>query len=248
MIDFIQRLNVQFTDEEKSACLPVIDRIVELATLARSKGLSALEQLMENEKNFFLKTATMLIVDANDPDVVKEMLQKLILTANHCGAELLGRLIILQGIMRIAAGYSPRLIRQELNMMLGEKYLLRLCNAQKEEDEKAKAHRFEEFFEKINNEPDKNNTPSCPFDYVLKKTDGEVLQTAFKNVHDMDLSIALKGLTTYAIKVIMKNIDKSRHADIYEKMQEINSIRIRDVDEAIGRLFDAIKEAETHEN
>ena len=38
MVDFIQRLNVQFTDEEKSACLPVIDRLVELATLARREG------------------------------------------------------------------------------------------------------------------------------------------------------------------------------------------------------------------
>jgi len=189
-----------------------------------------------------------LIVDANDTDVVKEMLQKLILADNHSGAELLGRLIMLQGIMRIAAGYNPWLIRQELNMMLGEKYLLQQMQTQKEEDEKAKIRRYKEFFEKINSEPDKNNTPSCPFEYVLQKTDGAVLQAAFKNVRDMDISTALKGLTVYALRVIMKNIADYRHADIYEKMQEINNTRMRDIDEAIGRLFDAISEVETHEN
>lgn len=134
MVDFIIKLNPQFTDADKEACLPVIDRIIELATIARSKGLLALEKEAEKEENIFLQRATMLIVDANDPDKVREMLEHFILADNHSGAELLSRVIILEGVMRVAAGSNPRFIREGLNMILGEKYLTRMEQAQKEKE------------------------------------------------------------------------------------------------------------------
>jgi len=51
-----------------------IKEIVEYATIARSKGLLALEESANNAKDPFMKQALMLIVDANDPDKVREML------------------------------------------------------------------------------------------------------------------------------------------------------------------------------
>jgi flagellar motor component MotA len=66
MVDFIQRLNVRFTDEEKEACLPIIDQILDFASLARSKGLLALEEPAERigEENPFFMTAILYVVDA----------------------------------------------------------------------------------------------------------------------------------------------------------------------------------------
>ena len=52
-----------------------IKEIVEYATIARSKGLLALEESANNAKDPFMKQALMLIVDANDPDKVREMLE-----------------------------------------------------------------------------------------------------------------------------------------------------------------------------
>lgn len=51
-----------------------IAEIVEYATIARSKGLLALEESANQAKDPFMKQALMLIVDANDPDKVREML------------------------------------------------------------------------------------------------------------------------------------------------------------------------------
>ncbi|MCL2693935.1 MAG: MotA/TolQ/ExbB proton channel family protein, partial [Oscillospiraceae bacterium] len=50
----------------------------EYATTARSKGLLALEESANAVKDPFMKQALMLIVDANDPDKVREMLESAI--------------------------------------------------------------------------------------------------------------------------------------------------------------------------
>lgn len=52
-----------------------ITEIVEYATIARSKGLLALEESANSTKDPFMKQALMLIVDANDPEKVREMLE-----------------------------------------------------------------------------------------------------------------------------------------------------------------------------
>ncbi|MCL2637700.1 MAG: MotA/TolQ/ExbB proton channel family protein [Oscillospiraceae bacterium] len=52
-----------------------IKELVEYATIARSKGLLALEESANQAKDPFMKQALMLIVDANDPDKVREMLE-----------------------------------------------------------------------------------------------------------------------------------------------------------------------------
>jgi flagellar motor component MotA len=128
IVEFIQRLNVHFTDEGKEACLLIIDRLVELCHVARSKGILALGDNVTNEENFFLKVAVSLIMDAENPREVQEVqesLQLLILADNYSGVELLSKLIIFKGVMSIHSGDSPRGTKTKLYMMLGEKYLSR---------------------------------------------------------------------------------------------------------------------------
>jgi hypothetical protein len=125
MVGFIQRLNAAFTDADKEACLPVIEQICEVATTARSKGLLALDKEAASEENIFLRMAMTLVADAHDTKKVKKFLQHLILGDNHSGAELLSRLIILVGVLEISKGANPRIIREFLLAMLGEKYLAR---------------------------------------------------------------------------------------------------------------------------
>ncbi|GHV46451.1 motility protein A [Clostridia bacterium] len=52
-----------------------IEQLVEFAGVARSKGLLALEESANGVDDPFLKQALMLIVDANDPEKVREMLE-----------------------------------------------------------------------------------------------------------------------------------------------------------------------------
>ncbi|MCI8321973.1 MAG: motility protein A [Dorea sp.] len=51
-----------------------IDELVELAQIARKNGLLALEEKANEQKDPFFKQAIMLIVDANDPDKVRDIL------------------------------------------------------------------------------------------------------------------------------------------------------------------------------
>ena len=52
-----------------------IDQLVELAQIARKNGLLALEERANEQKDPFFKQAIMLIVDANDPDKVRGILE-----------------------------------------------------------------------------------------------------------------------------------------------------------------------------
>lgn len=65
-----------------------IDQLVELAQIARKNGLLALEERANNQTDPFFKQAIMLIVDANDPDKVRSILENDIecMSARHEGA------------------------------------------------------------------------------------------------------------------------------------------------------------------
>jgi len=52
-----------------------IDQLTELAQIARKNGLLALEERANEQKDPFFKQAIMLIVDANDPDRVRAILE-----------------------------------------------------------------------------------------------------------------------------------------------------------------------------
>ena len=52
-----------------------VDELVELAQIARRSGLLALEERGANQADPFFKQAIMLIVDANDPDRVRSILE-----------------------------------------------------------------------------------------------------------------------------------------------------------------------------
>ena len=54
--------------------LAVIDRLVELAQVARKNGLLALEEMGNQEQDPFFKQCIMLIVDNNDADQAKEIM------------------------------------------------------------------------------------------------------------------------------------------------------------------------------
>ena len=63
------------TRGKKFAIPKLVDELVDLAMLARQSGLLALEEKAEEIKDPFLKQSVLMIVDANDPDKVRSMLE-----------------------------------------------------------------------------------------------------------------------------------------------------------------------------
>lgn len=78
----------------------LVDQMVDLAMLARQSGLLALEEKAEEIKDPFLKQSVLMIVDANDPDKVRSMLEKQMddMVARHDEAA---------GIYEKASSYCP---------------------------------------------------------------------------------------------------------------------------------------------
>ena len=54
----------------------LVDQLVDMAMVARQSGLLALEEKAEEIKHPFLKRSVLMIVDASDPDKVREVLEK----------------------------------------------------------------------------------------------------------------------------------------------------------------------------
>ena len=75
-------------DVKKNNPTYYIDQLVELAQAARKDGLLALEGLANDQEDPFFKQAIMLIVDANDPDRVRSILENDIecMSARHDAA------------------------------------------------------------------------------------------------------------------------------------------------------------------
>ena len=53
----------------------IIDKIIELANIARREGLLALEEAVQHEDDAFLQKGILLIVDGTDPELVKNILE-----------------------------------------------------------------------------------------------------------------------------------------------------------------------------
>lgn len=62
---------------KKSDCdyMQQVDEIVEMADIARKKGILALEEKLESIKDPFTKNGIMLIMDGTDPELVKSMME-----------------------------------------------------------------------------------------------------------------------------------------------------------------------------
>ncbi|MCI9171003.1 MAG: motility protein A [Lawsonibacter sp.] len=121
--------------------LSVIEKLVELAQVARKNGLLALEEMGNQESDPFFKQCIMLVVDNNDADssIGTSMGTALITTLYGCvlahmifgpiatqlrqrdEEEMLCKLIIVEGIMSIQSGANPKFLREKLLTFLSQK-------------------------------------------------------------------------------------------------------------------------------
>ena len=117
---------VQFTDAEKEACMPTIQKILHFSALSRRSGLLALVDEMETEQDVFLKTAIEMVTAAAEPELIENKLWNIIKEDKPTGAEHLGRLLIIRGVLSLAAGEPTRKVALKLSELTGEEYAARI--------------------------------------------------------------------------------------------------------------------------
>jgi hypothetical protein len=163
---------------------------VELAQMVRQKGLLYLDNEIPDEQNYFLKTALQLAVDSTHPEMIKEILQTIILADAHQGSGLLSRMIIMQGVICIVNGENPlQIAHLRLLGMLGEKYMKKIDEYMK--DIEAAQKRCNQFMQSIK---DRKAMPECEeFESFVLSLDRPVIQQVFLRDIESQMLYAFYG-------------------------------------------------------
>ena len=106
--------------EDQESLVSTVKELRDLGELAFKKGLLALEGELQKIKDPFLKLGIELIVDKIEPDNVQDILDSDIYYNEPNGRELLKKIILQEGLLRIQAGDSPRNILICSKVFLGK--------------------------------------------------------------------------------------------------------------------------------
>ena len=106
--------------EDQESLIPMVQQLRELGEISLKKGLLALEGELQQIKDPLLKLGIQLIVDKTDPENVQDILDSDIYYNESNGRELLKKIIIREGLLRIQAGDSPRNILICTKIFLGK--------------------------------------------------------------------------------------------------------------------------------
>lgn len=106
--------------EDQQSLVPIVIKLKELGHLAQKNGLLALEAELGSIEDRFLNLGLQLIIDQTEPKNVKDVLDSDIYYNESNGRELLKKIIIREGLLRIQAGDSSRNILICTSIFLGK--------------------------------------------------------------------------------------------------------------------------------
>jgi len=106
--------------EDQESLVPIVKELRDLGEVAFKKGLLALESELQQIKDPFLKLGIQLIVDKTEPENVQDILDSDIYYNESNGRELLKKIILREGLLRIQAGDNARNILICTKIFLGK--------------------------------------------------------------------------------------------------------------------------------
>ncbi len=106
--------------EDQESLVPLVKQLRDLGEIAFKRGLLALEGELPQIKDPFLKLGIQLIVDKTDPENVRDILDSDIYYNESNGRELLKKIIIREGLLRVQAGDNARNILICTKIFLGK--------------------------------------------------------------------------------------------------------------------------------
>ena len=106
--------------EDQESLVPLVKDLRDLGEVAFKGGLLALEGELLQIKDPFLKLGIQLIVDKTEPENVQDILDADIYYNESTSRELLKKIIIREGLLRIQAGDNARNILICTKVFLGK--------------------------------------------------------------------------------------------------------------------------------
>ncbi len=178
------------------------------------------------------------MTDGNDPKYIEAVLQSLITADDYTGAELLNRLLLLEGILAIQRGESPSQIAMRLGAMLGEKYLPRVLELGRENSTPA-------YFEMMRVISSKTAEPTSePFEERLLPLPNRTLQTILRNTDLADWEKALRGCGSEMINKVLDNVSQTMALRFCEAIADTTESLSAEIMRTQSRILEAVERLE----
>ncbi len=94
--------------EDQESLVPLVLQLKKLSEMVSKQGLLALENELPQIKDTFLNLGVQLIIDKIERENIQDILDSDIYYNQANGRELLKKIIIREGLLRIQAGDTPR--------------------------------------------------------------------------------------------------------------------------------------------
>jgi hypothetical protein len=215
-------VRLKFSDEDRRACFDTARTLVEIAREVRKNGLLSIDDKIPSMPDLFMRRALKLAVDSIAPEMIKEIMQNWTVFGNYRGAELLRRLIIIEGALAIVNGWSPNQIYHQLASFFGEELSDEYFGST--ELERRNSQTEEGFWNRVKRV---QFVASEELEQILKNLDNMVIQLLIRHLHESDLVMAFKGLSEDVIRRFLDNTAKGAQIMLMEKY---NYLRGRDSD------------------
>lgn len=106
--------------DDQETLIPLVNKLKELAEICGKSGVLALENELANIEDPFLNLGVQLIIDRVEPQNITDILDSDIYYNESNGRELLKKIIIREGLLRIQAGDTPRNVHICTKIFLGK--------------------------------------------------------------------------------------------------------------------------------
>ena len=106
--------------EERESLIPFVRETAELANIIQAKGMLALEPMLPDFEDEFLRYALNLIVDAEDPDEVRRRLEVKAVGSGKTGLDLLRMVITIECVLKLCNGSHSRIVEESGLLYLGD--------------------------------------------------------------------------------------------------------------------------------
>jgi flagellar motor component MotA len=106
--------------EDQESLIDIVKQLKELSEVVGKSGMLALENELSRVKDPFFNLGLQLIIDRVEPENVTAVLDSDIYYNESNGRELLKKIIIREGLLRIQAGDSPRNVEICTRVFLGK--------------------------------------------------------------------------------------------------------------------------------
>jgi flagellar motor component MotA len=106
--------------EDQLLLVPLVIQLKDLAEKSKKSGILSLESELGQIGDTFLKLGIQLIIDKTDPTNMKDILDSDIYYNESNGRELLKKIILREGLLRIQEGDTPRNVLICTKIFLGK--------------------------------------------------------------------------------------------------------------------------------